>query len=471
MHNNYAFLSEVMRTNVWAMLPESFNWYKGVLMAGRGNGSQSPVFDLSFQREEGSLLVFHPGKTDPETRLIQTIYPHWYSETKLQSGDQIIHILPITGPVTHGGAECSLGTRELADRFMYADRQPSVVGHLVLLDTPGGSSGANDLDAVFANAQKPVVGLIRGMNASKGVWISSFIPHVFAEREDVQIGCIGCFWALSGIRNGVNAENKVYYEVYATNSIHKNNEYREAIQNDNLQPAQEAVDEVDALFRANVKNRWPAVPDDKLTGRMYNAKDVIGELVDGIKSYDQAIDYIFTLAGKPRNQAGFVTPLGVVPAVSAQPGTKQSASGTEEPVQTHNNTNPQKTLTRMANIKALEQILGEGSVLVDENGNAQLTTEQIQKLDEHYAKGSAALNLVNTQAQTIAGLQESLTKKDSEIKELAEATGKPIEQPAVETDDVPDPKAAKAPLLAGVTDPIERYNRVSAKAKEMGLIQ
>lgn len=466
MQNNYTFLSEVMRTNVWAMLPESFNWYKGILMAGRGNVTQAAPIDLSYQREEGSLLVFHRGKAEPETRLIQTTNPQWYPEKNIESDDQIVHILPLTGPITHGGAECSYGTRDLADRFMYVDRKPSVVGHLVILDTGGGSAFANDLDEVFANAQKPVVALIRGMNASKGVWISSFIPHVFAEREDVQIGCIGALWSAYGTRNGVAPDNEVYYEVYATNSVYKNNEFREAIQNDNLQPAQEAVDEIDALFRSHVKKRWPAVPDDKLTGRMYNAKDVIGELVDGIKSYSEAIDYIFTLAGKPRNHAGFVTPIGIAPAYS-ETETKQSASGTEDPVQTHN-TNPQKTLTRMANIKALEEILGEGSVMVDENGNAQLSTEQIQKLEDHYAKGNAALNLVNTQAQTIAGLQESLSKKDSEIKELAEATGKPIEQPAVLNDDVVVSQTTNVPLLAGVTDPRERFNRVAAKAKEMG---
>ncbi len=471
MQNKYAFLSEVMRTNVWAMHPESFNWYKGIFMAGKGGNPNIPVIDLSYQREEGSLLVFHSGKAEPETRLIQTQRPQWYLQEELEDDDQVIHVLPLTGPITHGGAECSYGTRELADRFMYADNQPSVVGHLVLLDTPGGSSNADDLDSVFANAKKPVVGLIRGMNASKGVWISSFIPHVFAEREDVQIGCIGAFWSLYGLRNGVTSENEVYYEVYASNSVHKNYEFREAIQNDNLQPAQEVVDEIDARFRANVKNRWPAVPDDKLTGRMYNAKDVIGEMVDGIKSYDEAVDYIFSLAGKSRKQAGLVTPIGVAPATSSpQPAMNQSASGTEEPVQTLN-TNPQKTLTPMANIKALEQILGEGSVLVDENGNAQLTTEQIQKLDEHYAKGNAALGLVGTQAETIAGLKETISKKDSEIRELAEATGKPIEQPVVQTDDTTVEQVAKTSILAGVADPRERFSRVSAKAREMGLIQ
>ena len=125
----------------------------------------------------------------------------------------------------------------------------------------------------------------------------------------------------------------------------------------------------------------------------------------------------------------------------------------------------------MANIKALEQILGEGSVLVDENGNAQLTTEQIQKLDEHYAKGNAALGLVGTQAETIAGLKETISKKDSEIRELAEATGKPIEQPVVQTDDTTVEQVAKTSILAGVADPRERFSRVSAKAREMGLIQ
>ena len=473
MTNYYSFLSEVMRSSVWMMHPDIFLYYKEILTLGR-IGGEFPEVKWDAKREEGSLLLFRPGKREPETRLIQTQNPHWYSSEDIAKDDQIIHVLPVSGPITHGGAECSYGTREMADRFIYSDNQDCVIGHLVLLDTPGGSATANDLDSVFANAKKPVVGLIRGMNASKGVWISSFIPHVFAEREDVEIGCVGALWAMRGIRNGVNDRNEVYYEVYADNSIHKNNEYREAIQNDNVQPAIDALNEIEADFRATVKRRWPNVPDEKLTGKIYKASEVIGEMVDGIKTYGEAVNFLFELAGVDRKQSGVVTRVGVIGTEEAIPVTPeneitQSATGTEEPVQ-NNNTNPQKLIIPMINKETLEAIPGMGAVAVDEAGNASLTAEQYDILSEHLAKGNAAMRLASTQQETIEGLRQQVSTKDNAIKELSEATGKDIEQPVVTEDPDLDSSASQTSILNGVTNPAEKFNLVSQKAKQMGLI-
>lgn len=469
MIKNYSFLSEILRTGSWMMEPSAFSYYKNLLSLTGMDVEAIDHIRWGEKRTEGSLLVFKPGQSEPETRLIQTRNTHWYSSEEISKDDQIIHVLPITGAITHGGAECSYGTRELADRFIYADNQECVIGHLVILDTPGGSAMANDLDQVLAKAQKPTVALIRGMNASKGVWISSFIPYVFAEREDVEIGCIGAMWAMQGMRNGVNQFNQVYYEVYAENSIYKNEEYREAIQNDNLKPAIESLNKLEADFRTNVKKRWPNVSEEKLKGKMYKASEVIGEMVDGIKSYSQAVNFIFELAGVSRKEVGIVTTLGVIgveePEVidTEDPGEKkkrpgcetapkttdettQSATGTEEPVQT-NNTNPQTLIIPMANKEFLEAIPGMGSVAVDDSGNASLTAEQYEVLNAHLQKGNAAMKLANTQQETIIGLQQQLSEKEGTIKELAEATGKPIQQPAPENDNAVEQPINKVKLV------------------------
>lgn len=455
--SNYSFLSEVMRTQYWMMDPGTLRHFQGILSLAQNDMQAIGEIKWGKKRSEGSLLVFKPGQAEPEERLIQTSYPQWYSSDSIGKDDQIIHVLPIKGPVTHGGAECSYGTRQLADRFVYADLQESVVGHLVILDTPGGSATANDLDQVFAKARKPVVALIRGMNASKGVWVSSFIPHVFAERPDVEIGCVGVMAVMEGTRNGINTFNNVYYEVYADNSTMKNNEYREAIQNDNTKPTVESLNKLEAEFRATVKRRWPNVPEEKLTGNMYLASEVIGELVDGIKSYSQAVNYIFELAGVERKYAGKVTTLGVIGTVDDEddeedpdfipedkkkrPGCEvvpleekitQPVAGTEEPEQTSDNTNPQMIIPM--NKEFLEAIPGMGAVAVDDKGLVMLTEEQSQVLQSHLASGQAALSLVETHQTTITGLQQQVQEKDLSIKELSEATGKGITQPAPTND-------------------------------------
>lgn len=462
--SNYSFLSEVMRTQYWMMDPVALHHFKGIFSTARYDLEALGEVRWGEKRTEGSLLVFKPGQAEPEERLIQTQHPNWYSSDEIGKDDQIIHVLPLTGAITHGGAACSYGTRELADRFIYADLQDCVVGHLVVLDTPGGSAVANDLDEVFSKARKPVVALIRGMNASKGVWISSFIPHVFAERPDVEIGCVGVMAVLQGIRNGINTFNEVYYEVYADNSTMKNNEYREAIQKDNTRPTVESLNKMESEFRSVVKRRWPNVPDEKLTGCMYKAVDVVGELVDGIKSYSESVNFLFELAGIDRKYEGKVTPLGTIKEPEGSESldepdtvqetvqtvkTTQSATGTEESEQT-SNINPQTLIIPMKK-EVLEAIPGMGAVEVDEKGHPVLTEEQSGILEKHLASTQSALSTLEAQKKDIADLKKQVQEKEQSIKELADATGKGILQPAPSNDNVVEKASTEidGPIVSG----------------------
>lgn len=461
MVNTYSFLSEIMRTGLWMMEPSVFSYYKNMFSLVRLDTEAIGRFRWGEKRTDGSLLIFKPGQQEPESRLIQTQHPDWYPSSEIGKDDQVIHVMPITGAITHGGAACSYGTRELADRFAYADSQDSVTGHLVILDTPGGSAMANDLDEVLANAKKPTVALIRGMNASKGVWISSHIPYVFAERADVEIGCVGVMASIQGTRNGVNQFNEVYYEVYAENSCYKNLEYREAVQNDNVKPMVERLNEMEGEFREKVKARWPDVSEEKLKGRTYKASEVIGEMVDGIKSYADTVDFIFSLAGVDRKQPGTVTRLGVVDpapndalekASSGMPGDQiskesiQPAAGTEEPA-TADNTNPQTLRIPMVNKELFEKIPGMGTVAVNESGNVVLTEAQNTVLAAYLQRSETAIEEVGAQQETITGLKQELTKKEGVIKELAQATGKPIAQAVPENDNAGEQAVSRARLV------------------------
>ena len=124
----------------------------------------------------------------------------------------------------------------------------------------------------------------------------------------------------------------------------------------------------------------------------------------------------------------------------------------------------------MVNKEMLEAIPGMGTVAVDEAGNASLTAEQYDILSDHLAKGNAAMRLASTQQETIEGLRQQVSTKDNAIKELSEATGKDIEQPVVTEDPDLDSPASQTSILNGVTNPAEKFNLVSQKAKQMGLI-
>lgn len=448
--SNFSLAFEVYRTPIWMMRPDLFLHYKGIMEMAR----MTQEYDTEWedQKQHPSLLVYSKNNKSPEDRLItRTEISYLDSYYEFKPTDQVIHRVPISGPILHGDAPCTYGTLELADEFRYADEHPFVIGHLVVMDTPGGSCDANDLNEVFKNAKKPIVAIIRGMNCSKGVWISSFIPHVYAERSDVEIGCVGAMWNIMGRRNGeIKDTNLVFYQVYADNSAHKNGEYREAVQNDNLKPAIETLNRLDEEFRQVVKNRWPNVPDEKLTGKIYKASEVIGEMVDGIKSYAECVEMIFELAGVERISKGNITPLGTRDEPPIESGTYASQQIDNNP----------KNLTVMANIEALEKILGKGSVVLDEDGNPQLTAEQIRKLNEHAQTMINSGSLIANQQQALDASQEQvgslqaqinelknqLAEKDKTIAEMANETSPGIQQPAVALDNGAEAGKEKDPF-------------------------
>lgn len=444
-----------------------FDYYRRMITEAR-SGGKIDLGKLEAERVHPYLLIYHKGSSEPEERLILTSNTQWWNEEYLKKDDQIINVIPLNGPILSGGGPCSYGTAELADRFMYADSRPSVIGHFVIINTPGGSAMANELNDLFENAKKPVVGLIRGMCCSKGVEIASHIPHVFAESRDSDIGCIGTMAQFEGIKSGTEQDGVIFYSVYSDNSPKKNYAYREAIENGNLEPVKQELNEIYDQFVANVKKRWPGVSNEVLTGDTYKAREVEGQLFDGYKSYSESIDYIFELAGKQRLEPGKITPVGIVPTEEDDPSINQTTS--QEII------NSQKQLTPMTNIEALEAILGKGTVQVDENGKVQLTSEQIVKLNEHYASlnnnAEQSSSLVATQAETIANQAAIIAQKDKKIRELAEATSRGISQPAPENDSAAEqhgPKVVET-ALEGITDPEEKLRIVTSVAKNAGLL-
>lgn len=459
----YSYLSEILRTPYMCMHAGFLDYYRSEIMRARGNKDNN-LEALAADRAHPSILIFKKGRTDYEERLIMTSNSQWYDEEELNEDDQIINVIPLKGPILSSGGPCTYGTAELADRFIYADSKPSVIGHFVIIDTPGGSAYANELNPLFENAKKPVVALIRNLCCSKGVEIASHIPHVFAETPTAEIGCIGVVASFAGIKSGTVVDGEVFYSVYADSSPDKNREYRKAIEEGDLNPMREKINELNAGFIANVKKRWPECKDERLTGITYKASEVEGELFDGYKSYSEAIDYIFQLAGESRKEQGVITPMGIIPS---------NPDDDSEII----NTNSQKQFTPMTNIEVLESILGKGTVQVDENGIAQLTTEQLTALIQHYENmhnaASQANKLVSTQLQLLASKEQELAVKDSQIQELSQATSRGISQAPPENDNLTEQASVLAveTALEGISDPSEKLKTVRTIAEKMGLIQ
>ncbi|MCD8176739.1 MAG: hypothetical protein LUE98_04665 [Tannerellaceae bacterium] len=448
--SNYSFVSELARTGMWEMLPIAFHHYRSIIVGARTKQNLAET-QWEEKRIPPKALVFKSGHPEPEEKLYTNakMYDNYVWNT--DDDDQIIHVTPIQGPITHGGAMCSYGTRELADAFMYAENHPKVIGHLVILDTPGGSANANDLNEQFQNAKKPVVGLIRGQNASKGVHISTYIPHVFAEDGNMEVGCIGALCGFSGMKSGTEFEGNIYYELYSEQNPEKNDWYREAIQKGNTEIIQNKLNELAGNFIENVKKRWPNVKEERLKGRMFPASEVIGELVDGIKSYADTIDYIFELAGVERKQKGIVTPVGILNTQEDNSSEeKNTPAATEVTVEEKSIYNPQNPKTSMELAK-LKSILGDDvTAEVDDKGQVIMTQELTDRLAD------AALNSrqqAEASGKTVAEMQTKFSALEEQVQSLSEQV-RPVSKGTGADDNDAEPGAGskKGCLFEGIPE-------------------
>lgn len=495
--SNHQIIAEILRTHFWQMEWGAMEYYREIF-GGLGKKDAYINPELDDLLKHPSMLVFRKGETEPKSELFITRSTTWYEKYgELTDDDQIINVLPISGPITSGGTWCAYGTRELADQFTYADNSEHVVGHLLIFDTPGGSADANDLNELLQNSNKPVVGLIRGQNASKGVDISSFVPYMFAERSDNEIGSIGCYSSFSGRKHGFEQDGRVYVEVYDPNSPKKNYEFREAIQKGNYKPLEERLTKIGENFRSHVKSRWPEISEEMMSGDMYSAKEVIGKMVDGIKSYEETIDFIFEKAGIERKQKGKVTPLGIIPekeeesqspaypfasnnssdpipeeTESKESNLSPSATEVTEEEQPHN-TNPQTPLFTM-DITKLRSILGpDVQATVDENGQVVMTQELN---DAVFAALENAQSRASTLEQEKTQLQQAVTQKDQQINELSQET-RPFPAGAAPNDNALEKDTVvEGSILDGMSHSrsqiaiSQRMAKVEAFAKEMNLM-
>ena len=290
---------EILGTRDWDMAPDILHYYKrtvdnSILLRAHFDKSESdagvPFLASSADGFDEKLFV-------GDARLM-----HKWVQQGWENGDIIVSVLPVCGPIIRNGDACSYGSKNYRDFLMAASEVPGCVGHLVYIDTPGGSAYAkNDfqyaIDYVRAKGQ-PVIALVDGLCASAGMALATMCDEIYFVNPMDQVGSIGTMCAFYAIKNGVeNAiTHETFVEVYGSKSEWKNKEYRDAAEG-NYDELQKHVDEMNEQFHALVKKYRPQVQEEQMHGKVYNCGDVIGTLVDGQGTMQSCIDRILEKAG------------------------------------------------------------------------------------------------------------------------------------------------------------------------------
>ena len=296
---------EILGTRMWDMVPELLHHYKqtvdsNLLLHAHFDNDESergiPYFMSSSSGFEEKIYVGNAVRIN-----------RWYGE-EMDHTDIIVNVVPVEGPILRNGDACSYGSKEYRDWLMAAADVTACVGHLIYIDTPGGSAFAKN-DFQFAidyvrSKNQPVIALVDGLCASAGMALAAMCDEIYFVNPMDRIGSIGTMCAFYATPDGVEdaVTHERFVEVYGSKSEFKNKEYRDAALG-NYDELQAEVDDLNEQFWNVIKSYRPQVLEEQMHGKVYNCGDVVGTLVDGQGTMQSCIDRIMELAGV---QAGTV---------------------------------------------------------------------------------------------------------------------------------------------------------------------
>ena len=383
-----------------------------------------------------------------------------------------VSVLTVDGPITRNGGYCSYGSIDHRDMMIRAADHPRCLGHLFIINTPGGSAWAkNDyalaIDYAHSKGQK-VIALVDGMCASAGMYLASLCDERYYLNPKDEVGCIGVMAAFYTLANGSKNKytDETYHEEYDPESFDKNKAYRDiANKNDNKELVKELA-ELGVEFRTDVKKACPNATDKHLKGKIFSAEDVKGILMDDQSTFMGCVQRCFALyngTAEPIKREASIQK----PEPKENEPEQASVSTTQENHQ-HTNIKNQINMANYPKINAACGMQDGQQIEVKEEGafmnaplldtlEAHLTSQEQavadakqkattaeQSLADLQAKHEALAETIAQKAEEIKNLKEAAAKADEDIKALTDAKAKADEEKAKVDEEL---KTAQASLV------------------------
>lgn len=229
------------------------------------------------------------------------VKPNWALDFEKEQTFPFVSVLTIDGPITRNGGGCSYGSIDHRDMMMRAANHPLCRGHVFVINTPGGSAWAkNDYEQAIQYARslgQPVIAFVDGLCASAGMYLASLCDERYYMHPKNEIGCIGVMAAFYTEADGSTNQftNETYHELYDPESFDKNRAFRDIANDGKDEELVKELADLGVEFRADVKKACPNATDEHLHGKVFNAEDVKGILMDGQSSFMEVVQHAFEL--------------------------------------------------------------------------------------------------------------------------------------------------------------------------------
>lgn len=439
------------------------------------------------------------------------VKPNWALDFEKEQTFPFVSVLTIDGPITRNGGGCSYGSIDHRDMMMRAANHPLCRGHVFVINTPGGSAWAkNDYEQAILYARslgQPVIAFVDGMCDSAGMYLASLCDERYYMHPKNEIGCIGVMAAFYTEADGSTNQftNETYHELYDPESFDKNRAFRDIANDGKDEELVKELAELGVEFRSDVNKACPNATDEHLHGKVFNAEDVKGILMDGQSSFMEVVQRAFKLYD------GRAELINRVQTVEPQ-NEPENDPEPEKPTATNTNTNinmekyplickacglqageiavtEEGAYMNASLLDSLEAHMKEAEQKVTDAEQKATTAENaLAELQGKFDELSANVNAVN-EAKEVAETAlaqaneahstelsdlnaqhtEAIAKKDDELKALAEAKDKEIARLTAEkTDAEANLQGAKDALATAEQTIADKQAQIAALTNEAG---
>lgn len=382
--------------------------------------------------------------------------------------EPFVNVMPVDGPITRNGGACSYGSRDIRDWMMKAADNKFCQGHVLHINTPGGSAWAkNDfqqgIDYAHARGQR-VIAFIDGLCASAGMYLASLCDEVYVMNPKDQLGCVGVMAAFFTMKNGDKdlSTGETYREYYDPESVDKNKEMRDIAEDENATLLIEELKTLGEEFRADMRAAFPNAKDEHLKGKIFDAKDVMGILCDGQMMLGQVISRVFNLANGTEQpiERTASRKLGKV----QKPSARQQAGAAKENIFSpiNNSINmKEKFPTLFAALGVEEMQMQDGGAFMNEGLLATLN-EKIKAMQKAEADAKALADQLTSEKNELTAQIETLNADHQKAIDDLKAE----HAQAVETLNADHQKAIDDLKAEHATAIEEKDNQISALEQE-----
>lgn len=317
----------------------------------------------------------------------------------------------------------SPGTQSLAKALQQANDNPSISAIVMQIDSPGGTvDGTQQFANAIKASDKPVVAYVNGMMCSAAMWIGSAASERIASSNTDVIGSIGTMARWADFKGYYEKIGMKVHEVYATDSTHKNIQYREAEGNNpdgkpNYDPLIKTwLDPLNNEFTGAIQNNLPGIDKTVLNGSHFIGSEAKKKgLIDKIGNFEMAVKDALKLAKEKQNStlnnmsfpktlsAANATAFSVVAA-----GDKSKDGGF---------------------LLSEEQMNSIESSLTNDETAAATSASEIQRLTGELAVATAAKKTAEDQVTAQATQITQLTQQRDSFKQQAEEFGAGTSEP------------------------------------------